>query len=360
MNQNFDPLKLSIEAAMPNNTVIYDDLGLPSVMVRIPKFRICDVIEGGSDAVHPAFIVDGREVPEIFVSKYSNVVIENRAYSLPARDPAAGDVIHDVAKAACERKGRGWHLMSNAEWSAIALWCKKNGYMPSGNNAFAKDVYKTYERGTVSFTYDKNGEMKEGRTLTGSGPVAWAHDNSPAGIYDMNGNVWAQLSGLRLVDGEIQITPNNDSAMALDESENSLLWKAILPDGTLVAPGTPGTLKMTVRDGKPEISTEITGHPAEHGVEENGLSAAWASCKFDAMGAACDIPEILKTLCLFPADKDGYGEQMIWFVNRGERFPWRGGTWDAYQYSGVFCTFMCYPRAHESIWMGFRSAYVEL
>lgn len=46
---------------MPNNTVLFDDKGLPSIMVRIPKFKISDVIPGGSTATHPAFIVNGVE-----------------------------------------------------------------------------------------------------------------------------------------------------------------------------------------------------------------------------------------------------------------------------------------------------------
>jgi hypothetical protein len=52
---------------MPRNDILLDDKGLPSVMVRIPKFKISDVIAGGSDSTHPAFIVNGNEVPEIYI-----------------------------------------------------------------------------------------------------------------------------------------------------------------------------------------------------------------------------------------------------------------------------------------------------
>ena len=65
MSSNFDAMRLAVEGFHPSNTVLYDDMGLPSFMVRIPKFKISDVITGGSDAVHPAFIVDGVEVPEL-------------------------------------------------------------------------------------------------------------------------------------------------------------------------------------------------------------------------------------------------------------------------------------------------------
>ena len=346
--KEFDLLKMSVEAAAPNNTVIYDDLGNPSVMVRIPKFRICDVIEGGSDQVHPAFIVNGKEIPEFYVSKFSNVLINERACSIPGVSPQS-EVPREQVKAACESKGKGWHMMTNAEWAAIALWCKKNGYMPSGNNSFAKDYYRPYERGTVTYSYERNGEIREGKTAVGSGPVSWNHDHSPAGIADMNGNVWTQVGGLRLVEGEIQIIADNDSAAGVDESDESALWKAILPDGTLTAPGTPGTLKYDQCEGKIVVSDQV-----------KGAVDKWASAPFGGIGAQTRVPELLKALALFPADPEGYGEQGVWCNNTGIRFPWRGGTWDAFQYSGLYCLFMCYPRPHISEWMGFRAAYIAM
>lgn len=341
-------LKLSIEAAAPNNTVLYDCDGNPSIMVRIPKFKLCDVIPGGSDRVHPAFLVQGREIPAIYVSKYSNIMVNGKACSLPGVSPQS-EVHREEVKSACESKGRGWHMMTNAEWAAIALWCKKNGFMPRGNNAFAKDYYCPYERGIVTYTYERNGELREGKTATGSGPVSWNHDNSPAGIADMNGNVWTQMGGLRLVDGELQIIPDNNSAAGVDESDGSALWRAVLPDGSLVMPGTPGTLKYAPRDGKIVLSS-TAAEPADQ----------WASSPFGSLQSDVEVPELLKALALFPADLDGYGEQGVWCNNTGIRFPWRGGTWDAFQYSGVYCLFMCYPRPHISEWMGFRCAYIEM
>ena len=58
---NFDLTGLAVSSVFPTNKVITDDKGLPSVMVYIPKFKMSDVITGGSDSVHPAFIVDGVE-----------------------------------------------------------------------------------------------------------------------------------------------------------------------------------------------------------------------------------------------------------------------------------------------------------
>ena len=48
--------------------------------------------------------MNGVEVPEIFISKYPNIVVNDRAYSLPMRDPRAY-VNFDQAKQFCQNKG---------------------------------------------------------------------------------------------------------------------------------------------------------------------------------------------------------------------------------------------------------------
>ena len=49
---------------------------------------------------------------------------------------------------------------------------------------------------------------------------------------------------MRLVNGEIQILKDNDAAGSGAASAPSSAWKAILQNGSLVAPGTAATLKM--------------------------------------------------------------------------------------------------------------------
>ena len=67
---NFDLSEFALKCVCPNNEILYDDKGMPSVMVYIPKFNISDVITGGANSVHPAFIVNGTEVDGIYISKY--------------------------------------------------------------------------------------------------------------------------------------------------------------------------------------------------------------------------------------------------------------------------------------------------
>lgn len=352
--RNFDDLKLMVEAQSGGkNTVLLDNLGMPSIMVRIPKFKISDVITGGSDAIHPAFIVDGVEKNEIFISKYQNIVMNDRAYSLPFKDPRAS-LTFDQAKAFCENKGLGWHLMTNAEWAALALWCKKNGYMPRGNNNYGADHGAAHEKG-VETTKESSGLFRTLRVATGSGPVSWAHDNSNNGIFDLNGNVWEWTGGMRLNNGEIQIIPNNNAAQQINQTASSTLWKAIMPDGSLVDPGTTGTLKY---DG--ETATP-SGIRINSSVQNQTTDATSLSKSFETVAAAggVTIPEILRTLGLAPIDAS-HGGDFLYVRNNGERLPIRGGSYFSGAAAGVFALILFSGRTIVDTHVGFRGAFVNL
>ena len=308
-----------------NTTVILDNAGKPSMMVRIPKFKVSDVIQGGADVTHSAFIIDGVEVPEIYISKYQNVIVNDKAYSLPFQKPAVS-LNFDQAKEACEAKGKGWHLMTNAEWAAIALWSKKNGTLPRGNNYRGCDYNHEDEKG-ISFDGYK--------VLTGSGPDTWAHDHTPDGIFDLNGNVWEWVGGLRLLDGEIQVIPNNNAAKHIDQSKTSPEWQPITVDGE--------TLKISETDNGLKITTE--------------KPEGWSGCNFSELESDVEVPDTLKELALYPADDADLTER-IWADAEGERLPYRGGGWSFGSNAGVFSLSLSIPRSNVGANIGFRSAFV--
>jgi hypothetical protein len=210
-------------------------------MVRIPMFLWSDVLEGAPEEPCSAFVIGGKVHESIYISKYLNIVEHGRAYSLPGRNPASM-YTRDEMKAACARKGKGWHLMSNAEYMAIAFWCRKNNRFPHGNCNSGSDIIHKHEHGVRQYMGWFKGthfDMHMWPTLTGTGPDTWSHDGTPFGIFDLIGNLWDTLSGLRLMNGEIQVIPDNDSALNVDEGPDSKFWRAISTDVRLCLP-VPG------------------------------------------------------------------------------------------------------------------------
>ena len=260
MAANFDLTNLAVTGLAPGNELLYDNAGMPSIMVKIPKMTYKQLGMGESTAVHPAFIVNGTEVDAIYISKYLNIVQDGRAYSIGGVDPAAG-MNFDQARQYCEAKGEGWHCMTRIEWGLILRWCIANGFLPKGNTSFGKhpseNVYKAIP------TY-KDGDKGTGRTATGTGPLTWYHDQTPSGIADLTGNIWEWSGGVRMVYGELQILANNNGAdSAHSQSATSAEWKAInAADGTLITPNGSGTTSGSVKadhiNNKLVWSTNIT------------------------------------------------------------------------------------------------------
>ena len=360
-----DSLRQAVEAASGGkNTVLYNQYGQPIVVVIVPMFRLQDIDDSWPSDPHPAFIVNDEVKKEIYIGKYQAVIENGRALSLPGRDPAVY-VNFDTALNACAANGPGFHLMSNAEWAGIALWCWKNNLMPKGNNYAGTDVDEKTKFGRETYTWkrstDWNGRayghdgtdyLLVGRVATGSGPPSWSHDGTPDGIYDLNGNVYEWVSGMRLDDGEIQIIPDNNAATNPDQSTGSTNWKAVLQNGNLVAPGTSSTLKVDGETATPS-GIRINTAVANRTTDSTSLNKA-----FGSVGAASGVtvPDRLKHLALYPAGA-GLGGDYMYARNNGERLAIRGGYWSYGAYAGVFYLDLYYVRSSSANSIGFRVAY---
>lgn len=350
---NYDEMALAVSMLSGGkNRVKLDDVGMPGIYVVVPQGNDSAIISGGGNVVHPAFVVNSVQKSEILISKYQNIVYNNRAYSLPGRD-CKTSVNQTSAKTYCTNKGKGFHLMTLAEWAYVALWSKANGTMPHGNNNYGKDASAAYETGVEIGGRDGSNRIQ--RVATGSGPVTWAHDHTNAGIFDLNGNVFEWQDGMRLVDGEIQIIANNDAAQGADcdTSATSTLWKAIMPDGTLVAPGTAGTLHYDWLNSKITLATSTT---------DDGTTSRSTGYKDLALESGLSVPTIIKELILYPDSpgSDVYGGDARWVTFGDERLPFCGGGWRYGAGAGVFYVYLGNPRSTAYGDIGFRSAFVDL
>lgn len=247
-----DSLRQAVEAASGGlNTVIYTKKGQPIFARVIPKFRVEHLDPSLGSGVHPAFIVGGREVPEIWIGMYPAHLSQGELISVPGVAPSA--LTAQNAIDAARASGPGIHVITNAEWAAMALtsiYGVGNGNdVVSGPDPYGRDrtTPKLFGRRVDGKAPGDTSAISQ--TLTGSGPLSWRHDLSPFGVADVSPGISPGyfVTGLMLVNGEIRIIPDNDAALPTTGlSPTSPAWRAILPDGSLVPAGSGGSLKYDI------------------------------------------------------------------------------------------------------------------
>lgn len=353
MAANFDLTNLAVTGLAPGNELIYDNAGMPSIMVKIPKMTYKQLGMGESAAVHPAFIVNGQEVDAIYISKYQNIVQDGRAYSLGGVDPAAS-LDMDHARQYCEAKGEGWHLMTRMEWGLIQRMCEAAGFVPKGNNNYGRHDSESFYKAIP--TYMSGGKI--GRVATGTGPLTWYHDNSPSGISGLTGNVWEWMGAVRSVYGEIQFLVNNNGAdSAHSQSPTSTEWKAIsCVDGSFITPDGKGTtansVKIDIVGGKLQWAKTITHKNAD---------GDWPSCTFGSITCSADIGAnaklLLQALGMMPySSSDLCAGHTCWFRNSDEeRAFFSGCSWNNPS-NGLGSFNGNNPRSNVDDDIGFRAA----
>jgi len=353
MAANFDLTNLAVTGLAPGNELIYDNAGMPSIMVKIPKMTYKQLGMGESAAVHPAFIVNGQEVDAIYISKYQNIVQDGRAYSLGGVDPAAS-LDMDHARQYCEAKGEGWHLMTRMEWGLIQRMCEAAGFVPKGNNNYGRHDSESFYKAIPTYM---SGD-KIGRVATGTGPLTWYHDNSPSGISGLTGNVWEWMGAVRSVYGEIQFLVNNNGAdSAHSQSPTSTEWKAIsCVDGSFITPDGKGTtansVKIDIVGGKLQWAKTITHKNAD---------GDWPSCTFGSITCSADIGAnaklLLQALGMMPySSSDLCAGHTCWFRNSDEERAFFSGCGWHNPSNGLGSFNGNNPRSNVDDDIGFRAA----
>ena len=311
--------------------IVKDEHGMPNYMTMFYLEPLLGTGQGAGFKTPEMFIVNGKAVPAVLISQYTNVMINSIPASLPYQKPAESVSCINAAKL-CRKKGKGWHLMTNTEWVYLIEETGRLGHKISGNTNHGKNAENPEEKG---WCYD-------GYTcLTGLDPLAWSHDGTKDGVFGLCGNFWEWVAGLRLHRGMIEYIKDNDAAAA-DHDEYSEKWVPAAADGReLFLDAQCG--KVVLTDG------QIAG--AYDGSHMKDLQLA---------GNLKEVPEIIHKLGILPRDwkteKAG-----IWVDSELEEVvPVRGSGFDSASNGGVAALHLGDPRSNGGGDVSFRSAlYLE-
>ncbi len=320
-------------------TVLYDDLGNPSVMNIIPIFRYEDLgysEDMGAGVVSCFDVGTGANKSEIFIGAFQSSLVGNRAVSLPRVAPATS-VNFDAAKGYCANKGAGWHLMTMHEWAAISLWCMANGFEPRGNTNYGRAHDRYVERGRRMDGRMPGDTAGTASVHAGSGPDAWRHNNSPWGISDLVGNVWEWLDGFKLQAGQIIASTFNTQA------EASWAAQAAYFDSTMATGGAPRLSDAVVNRLGTIGDNTNAGYTADENFAVMTKTGTYVS------------NQLLKRLLVEPSTVLPKGR--VYMRNFGERLPYRGGAWNNGSDAGLAALDCRSSRVSTYGSLGFRLAF---
>lgn len=343
------------DASGGRNTIIIDAQGNPNIMVCIPRFNYEDVnaailANTGVDlqlgtGTPTMFQTNGVARGEVYIAKYLASAGKDGGCSVVGGVQPRTSINYDASKTMCENKGNNWHMMSIHEWAAIALWSLANETVPRGNTNYGRsheNKLETARRSDNGMPGDTSGT---GRTDTGKGPDAWAHDHSAWGVQDLVGNVNEWLDQMKLDDGQIITTLDNDPSI------NEANWHK--HGAFFDAPNN----NQSGNVGSPILSDSVTNRNGP--IDDDSTSYAYMhNTHFAAIAQSetYDKLELLRRLLIESASTTTVAGA-IYVRNHGDRMPLRGGNWSDGSLAGLGALSLKGARSHASSYIGCRPAF---
>lgn len=351
---------LALKSICPTNEMLFDDIGAPSIYVQRNPRTLAQLVTDGDSSVHPAFIVNSQQVKKLMFGKFQGVAHNNRIYSLPGEDPLASITLNTY-ETYCKNKGDGHHCITAAEWAFLALCAKKDGKMPNGNNNYGKDVSETAYAAIPSMALDSSNRVQ--RTATGTGPLTWSDTGDLSGIWDLNGNVWEWVSGIRLVKGELQMIPYNNAAdSACDTSAASAEWRAINAQATgydnlYLTPNGSGTTANSVKLNR--VNDQWQWAASITDANNSNRGGTFGNTTMSGLSAFCQM--FMRAMALAPDGEASEYEGDYFRANNAndELCAYRGGAWNNGVGASIFALYFNNIRSYSSTGLGGRPAYYE-
>ncbi|WP_275076494.1 hypothetical protein [Providencia rettgeri] len=358
-----DPLRTQVEKqSHGQRTIIYSPKGQPNYVFIVPQFDLQEISSSLGTGIHPAFIINERPIDAFFYACYSASLRDGELISQPNQPPACNLNLAQFQSLA-QQSGKGCHISTNAEWSAISALANQYNNLIHGNTDYGRNYFNHDEfipRIDGLATGDLQGTPT---TPTNAQWESWYHNHQLSGISDLVGNLWEWQTGVSLVAGEIQIIKNNDAAIHLDDA--LLDWRAIdMSSGELIPPNSPSSAKydspiakLDGNAGTPIISAQI--HHFNGDPMDSGYPLGLLDSPFRLVGTTEgeQIPTLLKILGLAPY-KVKQSDDQIYLRNYGERALMRGGAWYSQHSAGIDAFCLSHTRLHKSTTVGARTAWV--
>jgi hypothetical protein len=197
-------LRDQVQAGLREVVVVDDVLGLPSVMVYVPKFTIPAgaMLNGAwpaADMDVGGFLVDKYACSHANATPFAMGIgpgadVEEDDGNVPVSQPgrvAWTDVSAASAKVAARNRligARRCHLPTAREHAALLFLVQMLGASAlRGNTAAGRDV-RDDDTWCAYGALDPT--TSSGRTLPGLGPASWGHCQHALGVADLLGNVW--------------------------------------------------------------------------------------------------------------------------------------------------------------------------
>jgi hypothetical protein len=178
------------------------------------------------------------------------------------------------------------------------------------------------------------------RTDTGKGPNAWSHDNSAFGIQDLVGNVWEWIDQLKLEEGQIITTLDNNP----DILESAWQHHNAFYDSTSETGGTS------------ILNNQVTNRLGALNDSQNTGNSNYADFKSLTKDANYTPVELLRQLLLETESSNNVNGR-LYTRNFGERFPRRGGGWYNGSIAGLGALSFNNSRSYSGNSVGFRPAF---